>query len=95
MMPARRTIVVSVLLAVFPTYPAICANPSLDAAIIHANFDAIEPLALRALKAARRGRPELVPTYSGGRGYINGQFGDSGRTNDFQVIWPIRRPSKP
>jgi pectate lyase len=66
-----------------------------DAQRLHANFDAIEPLALLALEAARRGRPELVPTYSGGGGYIHGQFGDLGRTYDRQAIWSVTRPATP
>lgn len=63
-----------------------------DAHHLHANFDALEPLALLALAAARQGRPELVPTYSGGGGCIYGHFGDLGRTYDHQAIWSIRRP---
>lgn len=64
-----------------------------DAQHLHANFDAIEPLALLALEAARRGRPNLVPTFSGGGGYLHGQFGDSGRTYDRQAIWLVKRPA--
>jgi pectate lyase len=66
-----------------------------DAQHLHAKFDAIEPLALLALEAVRRGRPELVPTYSGGGGYIHGQFGDLGRTYDHQAIWSVKRPATP
>jgi pectate lyase len=59
---------------------------------LNANFDAIEPLALLYLEAAQRGTPELVPTYSGGSGYIHGQFDRLGRTYDRQAIWSVKRP---
>jgi pectate lyase len=59
---------------------------------LNANFDAIEPLALLSLEAAQRGTPELVPTYSGGSGYIHGQFDRLGRTYDRQAIWSVKRP---
>jgi pectate lyase len=58
---------------------------------INAKFDAIEPLALLALEAALRGKPELVPTFSGGDGYIHGQFDDLGRTYDSRAIWGQKR----
>jgi pectate lyase len=54
---------------------------------INANFNAIEPLALLSLEAALMGKPELVPVYSGGRGYIHGRFDGMGRTYDAQAIW--------
>jgi len=54
---------------------------------INANFNAIEPLALLSLEAALMGNPELIPVYSGGRGYIHGRFDGKGRTYDAQAIW--------
>lgn len=54
---------------------------------INANFNAIEPLALLSLEAALMGNPDMVPVYSGGRGYIHGQFDGMGRTYDAQAIW--------
>jgi pectate lyase len=66
-----------------------------DARHLNAKFDAIEPLALLSLEAARRGRPDLVPTYSGGGGYIHGQFGDLGRVYDIQAIWAAKRSANP
>ena len=54
---------------------------------INANFNALEPLALLSLEAAIRGNPELVPVYSGGRGYIHGRFDGMGRTYDTHAIW--------
>jgi len=36
----------------------------------------MEPLALLSLEAALRGIHGLVPVYSGGNGYIYGQFDD-------------------
>lgn len=67
-----------------------------DAEHLNAKFDAIEPLALLSLEAARRGKPELVPTFSGGGGYIHGQFDDLGRVYDLQAIWAVKRaPSAP
>ncbi len=54
---------------------------------INANFNAIEPLALLSLEAALMGKPELVPVYSGGRGYIHGRFDGMERTYDAQAIW--------
>ncbi len=54
---------------------------------INANFDAVEPLALLSLEAARRGEPEAVPIYSGGRGFIHGRFDGMGRTYDHSAIW--------
>lgn len=58
---------------------------------VNARFDAVGPLALLALEAARRGEPDAVPTYSGGDGYIHGTYGDRGRTTDGSVIWSERR----
>lgn len=54
---------------------------------INANFDAIEPLALLKLEAAIQGKSDLVPVYSGGRGYIHGHFDGLGRTRDSNAIW--------
>lgn len=36
-----------------------------------ANFDTVEPLALLSLEAALQGKPELIPTHSGGRSGFN------------------------
>lgn len=58
-----------------------------DSNHINASFNAVEPLALLSLEAALQGRPELVPIYSGGRGYIHGRFDGLGRTYDIQAIW--------
>jgi pectate lyase len=58
---------------------------------INANFNALEPLALLSLEAAIRGRLDLVPVYSGGRGYIHGQFDGMGRTYDHNAIWSKKR----
>ncbi len=58
-----------------------------DSNHINANFDAIEPLALLSLEAALQGNRGLIPFYSGGRGYIHGQFDGMGRTRDAQAIW--------
>lgn len=57
----------------------------------HARFDAEEPLALLAIEAARRGRPEDVPAYNGGRGYFHGRFDGLGRTYDHNAIWSVTR----
>ena len=54
---------------------------------LNANFDAIEPLSLLALEAVKQNLPECVPVYSGGRGYIHGQYADMGRTYDSRAIW--------
>ncbi len=58
---------------------------------IHAEFDAIEPLALLTIDAALRGESEAVPTYNGGRGYIHGRFNGLGRTRDAKAIWSVTR----
>ena len=58
---------------------------------INANFSALEPLALLSLEAALKGKPDLVPVFSGGLGYIHGQFADMGRTRDWQAIWSKKR----
>jgi pectate lyase len=62
-----------------------------DKNYINANFNSLEPLALLSLEAAIRGRSELVPVYSGGRGYIHGQFEGMGRTYDSHAIWSKKR----
>lgn len=62
-----------------------------DADHINAKFDATEPLALLTLEAALQGKLELVPVYSGGDGYIHGQFIDMGRTYDSRAIWSKKR----
>ncbi len=58
---------------------------------INANFDAIEPLSLLALEAVKLNLPESVPIYSGGHGYIHGQYADMGRTYDSRAIWSQKR----
>ncbi|MFN2269115.1 MAG: hypothetical protein ABR533_12635, partial [Desulfonatronovibrio sp.] len=62
-----------------------------DSNHINASFNALEPLALLSLEAAMQGRPELIPVYSGGRGYIHGRFDGLGRTYDMQAIWSKTR----
>jgi pectate lyase len=57
----------------------------------HARFDTEEPLALLAIEAALRGRPEDVPAYNGGRGYFHGRFDGLGRTYDDDAIWSVTR----
>jgi pectate lyase len=59
---------------------------------LNAPFDAIEPLALLALEAALQGRPDAVPEYVAGRGYIHGSFDGHGRTYDSRAIWAQVRP---
>lgn len=54
---------------------------------VHANFDAIEPLAILKLEAVLRGEPEKVPAHVGGRGFIHGRFDGLGRTYDSRAIW--------
>lgn len=58
---------------------------------INANFNAVEPLALLALAAVLRETPELVPVYSGGRGYIHGRYDGYGRTYCSRAIWSVTR----
>lgn len=57
----------------------------------YANFNTDAPLALLALEAAVQGKPERVPAYIGGRGFIHGRFDGHGRTTDHQAIWAVRR----
>ena len=40
----------------------------------YAKLDTVEPLALLALEAAKQGRPEAVPVFLGGRGFIHGDY---------------------
>jgi pectate lyase len=63
-----------------------------DKGRLNAKFDAIEPFALLALEAALQGRPDAVPEYIAGRGYIHGRFDGHGRTYDSHVIWAQVRP---
>ena len=58
---------------------------------IHANFNAVEPLALLALEALERGEPDAVPRYNGGRGFFHGPHDGRGRTTDHAVLWNARR----
>lgn len=58
---------------------------------VNANFCTLEPHALLALEAALRDRPEAVPTYDGGRGYIHGPHDGMGRTYDSRAIWSRTR----
>ncbi len=58
---------------------------------INANFNNIEPLALLSLEAALQGRHDLVPVYSGGRGFIHGRFDGIGRTYASSAIWSKTR----
>ena len=58
----------------------------------YVKFDTPMPLALLALEAQRRGRPELVPTYIGSRGYVHGNYdGHPTRTNDTRALWSQTR----
>jgi pectate lyase len=56
-----------------------------------ARFDAIEPLALLALEAMRRGTPGAVPRCRGGRGFLQGHVDDGPRVTDAQLFWQRRR----
>lgn len=56
----------------------------------HARFDAVEPLALLALEATLRGQAELVPTYRGGSGFLQGLVDDGPRVTDEQLFWGVR-----
>jgi len=58
---------------------------------LNARFDALEPLALLSLEALLRGKPEAVPRYRAGRGYIHGPHDGLGRTTDATAIWSARR----
>lgn len=40
----------------------------------YANFDAKEPLALLALQAATDGKPEVIPTFVDGGGFVHGNY---------------------
>jgi pectate lyase len=67
----------------------------LDRRHLHARFDALEPYAVLALEAARAGRPEAVPPFSGGRNYLLGWYAGYGRTYDNEAIWSRHRPPVP
>lgn len=59
---------------------------------LYAQFDTSQSLALLALEATRRGRPDLVPTYIGSRGYTHGLHdGYDRRINDTHIIWAQTR----
>lgn len=58
---------------------------------VHANFDTLEPLAILTLEATIRDRPESVPAYVGGDGYIHGTFDGLGRVYDDEAIWSVTR----
>jgi pectate lyase len=58
---------------------------------LFAKFDALEPLALLTLEARRRGKPDIVPPYPGGLGYIHGPHDGVGRTYDYVTIWNRKR----
>lgn len=58
---------------------------------VHARFDSPQPLAILALDAVIKGKPELVPDYIGGTGYIHGRFDGLGRVFDNEAIWSVTR----
>jgi len=58
---------------------------------LNAKFDSTEPLALLTLDAMLRGKPEAVPRYIGGRGYIHGPDDGLGRAYDSRAIWGQKR----
>lgn len=58
---------------------------------VHADFNRLEPLAILALDAVLRGKPELVPAHVGSRGFIHGRFDGHGRTYDSRAIWSVTR----
>ncbi len=58
---------------------------------VNAKFDSIEPLALLSLDAMLRGKPDAVPRYIGGQGYIHGPHDGLGRTYDGRAIWGQKR----
>jgi pectate lyase len=62
---------------------------------LNASFNAIEPLALLSLEAAKRGRSEAVPTYNGGQPFIQGPFEGLGRARDDRAIWSVKHDSSP
>ncbi|MBX3179856.1 MAG: pectate lyase [Candidatus Hydrogenedentes bacterium] len=57
----------------------------------HAKFDSLEALALLSIESVLRGKPDAVPAYNGGGGYIHGRYGDMGRTRDGNAIWSVTR----
>jgi pectate lyase len=61
---------------------------------IHANFNAIEPLAILTLDAMLRGTPEAVPRYNSGHGFIHGPHDGYGRTTDATAIWAQTRSAR-
>ncbi len=58
---------------------------------VNANFNAVEPLALLALEAVERGKPEAVPRYNSGRGFFHCPHDGRGRTTDQSVLWSAQR----
>lgn len=64
---------------------------------VHAQFDALEPLAILALEATLRGTPTTVPEYIGGAGEIHALFDGYGsdRVYDSEVLWNVTRDSQP
>ncbi len=61
---------------------------------LNACFDAVEPLALLTLEAFLNGRPDAVPVWPGGRGYIHGPHDGMGRTTDAAAIWSQKRAQR-
>jgi pectate lyase len=61
----------------------------------YAQFDAIEPLALLALEAVREGKPDRVPVFLDGKGFIDGNYqfpeGGSARIKD-DYLYELRQP---
>lgn len=63
---------------------------------LYAPFDMVEPLALLALQAAIEGKPDVIPAFLGGKGFINGAYEypdgtiDPGMT-DFEIYAELRR----
>ncbi len=61
---------------------------------LNAQFDMVEPLALLALEAAIQGKPDQVPPYLAGNGFINGDYQyPDGKVKDTydDYIYSIRR----
>lgn len=60
-------------------------------ASFNASFNALEPLALLSLEAARAGKRDAVPAYNGGQPFIHGPFDGKGRAKDGPAIWSVTR----
>ena len=58
---------------------------------VNARFNAIEPLAILAVEAARQNRLDELPPYMAGGGSIHGRFDGLGRTTDGRAIWSVTR----